>query len=124
MSAGAVAAAACMMMSGIRTRVEASTKLVKATDQSAVMTVSVVHPQPGAPANELVLPGNAQAFTDTPIYARTSGYLKKCYFDIGARVKQGELLAEIDTTEIDRQVQQGRTDLQTGHANFNRATTT
>jgi len=121
---GAVAAVAFVIISGIKTRVEASTKLVKATDQSAVMTVSVVHPLPGAPANELVLPGNAQAFTDTPIYARTSGYLRKWYFDIGARVKQGELLAEIDTPEIDRQVQQARADLQTAEANFNLAQTT
>jgi multidrug efflux pump subunit AcrA (membrane-fusion protein) len=70
------------------------------------------------------LPGSAQAFTDTPIYARTSGYLKKWYLDIGARVKQGELLAEIDTPEIDRQVQQGRADLQTAEANYNFAQTT
>src|SRR6266849_224125 len=121
---GAVVAIAFVILSGIKTRVQASTSLVKATERAAVMTVSVVHPQIGAPANELVLPGNAQAFTDTPIYARTSGYLKKWYFDIGARVKQGELLAEIDTPEIDRQVQQGRADLQTAQANFNLAQTT
>src|SRR5882762_2781914 len=84
---GVVAAIAFAIISGIKTRVEASTTLVKATEQAAVMTVSVVHPEAGAPANELVLPGNAQAFTDTPIYSRTSGYLKKWYFDIGARVK-------------------------------------
>jgi multidrug efflux pump subunit AcrA (membrane-fusion protein) len=71
-----------------------------------------------------VLPGNAQAFTDTPIYSRTSGYLKKWYFDIGASVKQGQLLAEIDTPEIDRQVQQSRADLQTAQANYNLAQTT
>jgi multidrug efflux pump subunit AcrA (membrane-fusion protein) len=121
---GAVAALAFVILSGIKTRVQASTTLVKATEQAAVMTVSVVHPQPGAPANELVLPGSAQAFMDTPIYARTSGYLKKWYFDIGAPVKQGELLAEIDTPEIDRQVQQGRADLETAQANFNLAQTT
>jgi multidrug efflux pump subunit AcrA (membrane-fusion protein) len=108
--AAAVAGLVFVIHSGIKTRVEASTTLVKSTDQAAVLTVSVVHPETGAPANELVLPGSAQAFTDTPIYARTSGYLKKWYFDIGARVKQGELLAEIDTPEIDRQVQQGRAD--------------
>ncbi len=94
---GAVGAIAFVILSGIRTRVQASTTLVKATGQAAVLTVSVVHPQTGAPSNELVLPGSAQAFTDTPIYSRTSGYLKKWYFDIGARGKQGELLAEIDT---------------------------
>jgi multidrug efflux pump subunit AcrA (membrane-fusion protein) len=121
---GAVAALTFVIVSGIRTRVQASTALIKTTDQAAVLTVSVVHPQTGAPSNELVLPGNAQAFTDTPIYSRTSGYLRKWYFDIGARVKQGELLAEIDTPEIDRQVQQGRADLQTAQANFNLAQTT
>ncbi len=120
----AVAGLAFVIYSGIKTRVQASTTLVKSTDQAAVLTVSVVHPETGAPGNELVLPGSAQAFTDTPIYARTSGYLKKWYFDIGAHVKQGELLAEIDTPEIDRQVQQGRADLQTAQANFNLAQTT
>src|SRR3982074_1989700 len=122
--AGVVVALALLIYSGIKTRVQASATLNKATEQAAVMTVSVVHPETRAPSNELVLPGNAQAFTDTPIYARTSGYLKKWYFDIGAHVKQGELLAEIDTPEIDRQVQQGRADLQTAQANFNLAQTT
>src|SRR5258708_30068521 len=121
---GAVVALALVILSGIKTRVQANTTLVKATDQAAVLTVSVVYPQCGAPANELVLPGNAQAFTDTPIYARTSGYLKKWYFDIGAPVKQGQLLAEIDTPEIDRQVQQALADLQTAQANYNLAQTT
>src|ERR1700680_77399 len=122
--AAAVTGLVFVIHSGIKTRVEASTTLVKSTDQAAVLTVSVVHPEPGAPANELVLPGSAQAFTDTPIYARTRGYLKKWYFDIGARVKQGELLAEIDTPEIDRQVQQGRADLQTAEVNYTLAQTT
>src|SRR3984893_10830682 len=122
--AGVVVVLAFLIYSGIKTRIQASTKLVKATDLAAIITVSVVHPETGAPANELVLPGSTQAFTDTPIYARTSGYLKKWYFDIGARVKQGELLAEIDTPEIDRQVQQGRADLQTAEANHNLAQTT
>jgi multidrug efflux pump subunit AcrA (membrane-fusion protein) len=120
----AVAGLAFVIYSGIKTRVQARTTLVKSTDQAAILTVSVVHPETGAPGNELVLPGSAQAFMDTPIYARTSGYLKKWYFDIGARVKQGELLAEIDTPEIDRQVQQGRADLQTAQANYNLAQTT
>jgi multidrug efflux pump subunit AcrA (membrane-fusion protein) len=121
---GAVGALAFVIHSGIKTRVQASTTLVKATEQAAVLTVSVVHPEASAPANELVLPGNAQAFTDAPIYARTSGYLKKWYFDIGARVKQGQLLADIDTPEIDRQVQQARADLRTAQANYNLAQTT
>src|SRR5712671_5015058 len=122
--AGVSGALAFLIHSGISNRVQASATLVKSTEQAAVMTVSVVHPEAAAPANELVLPGSAQAFADTPIYARTSGYLKKWYFDIGAHVKQGELLAEIDTPEIDRQVQQGRADLQTAQANHNLAQTT
>jgi len=124
LAAGVIVALAFLIYSGIKTRIQASTKLVKATEQAAIMTVSVVHPQSGAPASELVLPGSTQAFTDTPIYARTSGYLKKWYFDIGAGVKQGQLLAEIDSPEIDRQVQQGRADLQTAQANYNLAQTT
>jgi uncharacterized protein HemX len=75
--AGVAVALAFLIYSGIKRRVQASTTLEKATEQAAVMTVSVVHPETGAPSNELVLPGNTQAFTDTPIYARTSGYLKK-----------------------------------------------
>ena len=122
--ASVAGALAFFIYSGIKTRVQAGTNLVKTTERAAVMTVSVVHPEAGAPANELVLPGNAQAFTDTPIYSRTSGYLKKWYFDIGAHVRQGQLLAEIDTPEIDRQVQQGHADLQTAQANHNLAQTT
>lgn len=121
---GAAGALAFVIQSGISNRVQASTTLAKTTEQAAVLSVSVVHPEASAPSNELVLPGSTQAFTDTPIYARTSGYLKKWHFDIGARVKQGELLAEIDTPEIDRQVQQARADLQTAQANYNLAQTT
>jgi len=122
--AGVVVALAFVIHSGIKTRVQANTTLVKATDQAAVLTVSVVHPEASAPTEELVLPGSTQAFMDAPIYARTSGYVKKWYFDIGTRVKQGQLLAEIDTPEIDRQVQQVRADLETAQANHNLAQTT
>ena len=71
-----------------------------------------------------MLPGNTQAFIDTPIYARTNGYLKQWYFDIGAHVKQGELLAEIETPELDQQLQQARADLETAQANLDLAQTT
>jgi RND family efflux transporter MFP subunit len=64
-----------------------------------------------------VLPGNAQPFNDTPIYARTNGYLKRWYVDIGAHVQQGQLLAEIDTPEVDQQLEQGRADLKNAQAN-------
>jgi RND family efflux transporter MFP subunit len=109
---------------GISARAAAETKLVGATEQAAIPAVNVVHPVKGAPIEEIVLPGNTQAFTDTPINARTSGYLKQWYFDIGARVNQGQLLAEIETPEVDRQLQQARAELETAQANFHLAETT
>jgi len=84
----------------------------------------VIHPKDGAPLEELVLPGNTQAFSDTPIFARTSGYLRRWLFDIGAHVKRGDLLAEIETPEIDKQLQQARADLETAQANHHLAETT
>ena len=77
-----------------------------------------MHPKLGAPQNEVVLPGNIQAFNDSPIYARTNGYLKKWYVDIGARVKAGQLLADIETPEVDQQLDQARADLNTAQANY------
>ncbi|HEX4114105.1 MAG TPA: efflux RND transporter periplasmic adaptor subunit [Stellaceae bacterium] len=103
---------------GIRGRVAAETDLAQATDAAAVPLVNVVHPEMGAPDEEIVLPGNTQAFIDTPIYARTSGYLLHWYFDIGAHVKQGALLADIDTPEVDEQLRQARADLATAQANM------
>ncbi len=117
-------ALASQIYRGIRTRVEAETKLQQTTEQSAVLAVDTTHPQSGAPTQEVVLPGSTQAFVDSPIYARTSGYLKRWYFDIGARVKQGDLLAEIDTPEIDQQLRQSRADLDTAKANQDLAQTT
>jgi RND family efflux transporter MFP subunit len=119
-----VFALASQIYVGIRTRVEAATKLQQTTDQSAMLAVDVTHPQSGAPTQEVVLPGSTQAFVDSPIYARTSGYLKRWYFDIGAHVKQGDLLAEIDTPEIDQQLRQSRADLDTAKANQDLAQTT
>ena len=109
---------------GIVTRVRARDSLRKETDANAAPRVTVFDPQKGAPKQELLLPGNTQAFTDAPIYARTSGYLKKWYVDIGARVKKGQLLAEIDSPEIDQQLQQARADLATAVANEHLAQTT
>jgi RND family efflux transporter MFP subunit len=80
--------------------------------------VAVIHPTRAAPSEEVVLPGNIQAFIDAPIYARTNGYLKRWYFDIGVRVKQGQLLAEIESPEVDQQLQQAREDLSTAQANL------
>ncbi|MCU1275521.1 MAG: efflux transporter, family, subunit [Bryobacterales bacterium] len=109
---------------GIRSRVADANTLARATEQSAIPIVNVVHPKRGAPTSEIVLPGGAQAFVDAPIYARTNGYLKKWYFDIGARVKQGQLLAEIETPEVDQQLEQARAQLETAKANLNLAMTT
>ncbi|HEY6929528.1 MAG TPA: efflux RND transporter periplasmic adaptor subunit [Thermoanaerobaculia bacterium] len=109
---------------GIVTRVRARDSLRRDTEANAPPKVTVFDPQKGAPQQELILPGNTQAFTDAPIYARTSGYLKKWYVDIGARVKKGQLLAEIDSPEIDQQLQQARADLATAVANEHLAQTT
>ena len=81
-------------------------------------SVAVIKPARGSPAEEVVLPGNIQAFIEAPIYARTNGYLRHWYFDIGARVKKGELLADIESPEIDRSLQQGKEDLSTAQANL------
>ncbi len=103
---------------GIRGRVNAETSLADATEAAAVPTVNVVHPEPGAPNEEILLPANVQAFTDTPIYARTSGYLRRWIYDIGARVRKGDLLAEIETPEVDEQLRQAHADLSTAEANL------
>jgi RND family efflux transporter MFP subunit len=102
---------------GIHQRAMAESNLGSATERSAITTVDVIQPNSGAALQEIVLPGNAQAFSDTPIYARTNGYLKRWYVDIGAHVKQGQLLAEIDTPEVDHQLEQARADLKTAQAN-------
>jgi RND family efflux transporter MFP subunit len=109
---------------GIRTRTDASKELARATDQAATPVVKVVHPKLASPIAEIILPGNTQAFTDSPIYARTSGYLAHWYFDIGARVKKGDLLADIETPEIDQQLQQAQAQLETAQANYDLAKTT
>jgi RND family efflux transporter MFP subunit len=109
---------------GILVRAAANEELTRVTDQAATQVVNVVHPEASAPIQEIVLPGNTQAFTDSPIYARTNGYLARWYFDIGSRVKKGDLLAEIETPEIDQQLQQAQAQLETAQANHNLAQTT
>jgi len=106
---------------GIISRKKAEADLTQATAAAAISTVNVVYPKPDAPTDEIVLPGNTQAFTDAPIYARTSGYVKSWHVDIGARVKKGQLLAVIETPEVDQQLQQARADLQTARANLRQA---
>jgi multidrug efflux pump subunit AcrA (membrane-fusion protein) len=89
-------------------RVDAEEKLARTTLEAAVPSVTVIHPEVGAPNEEIVLPGYTQAFTDTPISARTSGYLEAWYFDIGAHVRKGDLLAKIDSPEVDQELDQAK----------------
>ena len=95
--------------------------LADTTQRLAAPSVILISPQPGAPVDSFVLPGNVTAFTDAPIYARTSGYLTKWYYDIGAHVKKGALLAEIATPELDQQLAQAQADLATAQATANNA---
>lgn len=106
---------------GILHRRSADSVLAERTNEMAPPTVIALAPSQGAPVDSFLLPGNVSALTDSPIYARTSGYLTRWYFDIGARVKKGALLAEISTPELDKQLAQAQADLNTAEANSNNA---
>jgi RND family efflux transporter MFP subunit len=106
-----------VFLTGIYPRMSATAALKRETAELSVPTVTVMSPKVGNPNQELILPGNMQAFMDTPIYARTNGYLRRWTADIGTRVKAGQLLAELDTPEVDDQLQQARADLATADAN-------
>jgi RND family efflux transporter MFP subunit len=107
-----------LIFKGIQTRLRAETLLRSEARADSAPNVSIVHPKLGAPTSELILPGSVEAFIETPVYARTNGYLKRWYFDIGARVAAGQLLAEIETPEVDQQLSQARAELNTARANF------
>src|SRR5438105_12092835 len=109
---------ATLLVSGIWSRVKARNTLNQETARAALPSVSVVSPKQTAPAEEIILPGNVEPYISSPIYSRTNGYLKKWYVDIGARVKQGQLLAVIDTPEVDQQLQQSLSNLNTAKANL------
>lgn len=109
---------------GIAGREKALTELTRETREAAVVTVAVTRPSKGTASEEVALPGNIQPFTDAAIFARTTGYLKKRYADIGSAVKSGQILAEIDTPEIDQQLAQAHADLATAEANAALAKTT
>src|SRR5258707_2102051 len=114
----ALAVTAALMGSGIWSRIRARAALSAETSQMATTAVSVVSPKQTTPAQEIILPGNVQPFITSPIYSRTNGYLGKWYVDIGAHVKQGQLLAVIDTPEVDQQVEQSLSNLNTSKANL------
>ena len=114
----AVIGTTALLVTGIRSRVKASAKLRTKTSQIALTPVSVVSPERATPAQEIILPGNVQPFITSPIYSRTNGYLAKWYVDIGTRVKQGQLLALIETPEVDQQVEQSLSNLNTAKANL------
>jgi RND family efflux transporter MFP subunit len=110
--------AGTVVIRGIHSRINAAAVVRERTLAESIPSVTVIHPQRGELKEEIALPGNIQAFVDAPVYARTSGYLKKWYFDIGARVKIGELLADIDSPEIDQQLMQAKAQLATAQANL------
>jgi RND family efflux transporter MFP subunit len=108
-----------VVVMGVVPRLRAKAALRTETRDLAIPTVVVIHPKRGDPQQEIVLPGNMQAFEDAPIFARTNGYLKKWYVDIGGHVKAGQLLADIETPEVDQQLLVARADLNTAQANLN-----
>lgn len=120
----ALVLAVILAVVGILPRMHAEKTLAQDTNEMAIPQVLVIEPKAGAPTQEIVLPGNIQAFEDAPIYSRTDGYLKKWYVDIGGRVKKGQLLAEIESPEVDQQLMQGRADLSTAQSNLQLSQTT
>jgi RND family efflux transporter MFP subunit len=113
----AVVVVAGIVIFTVLPQVQARKTLAKETQEMAVPSVSVVHPARTAPSQEVVLPANVQAYIDSPIYARTNGYLQHWFVDIGAHVKAGQLLAVIDTPEVNQELRQSLADLATAQAN-------
>jgi RND family efflux transporter MFP subunit len=109
---------------GITSRAHALTALTRETREASAPAVAVIALSRGSAPEDISLPGNVQAYTDAAIFARTAGYLNKRYADIGSRVKAGQILAEIDTPEIDQQLMQARADVASAKANENLARTT
>jgi RND family efflux transporter MFP subunit len=113
-----------LLVSGILERIHTNASLRTETADLAVPTVSVVAPKRAAPSQEIVLPGNVQPYITSPVFARTNGYLEHWYFDIGAHVKKGQLLAVIASPEVDQQLQQAKSNLLTAQANLELASIT
>ena len=114
----AVVMVGLLVATGIVPRLRSRKALAAETSELAAPTVLVIQPKRGVPSQEILLPGNIQAFVDAPIYARTNGYLKRWYFDIGSYVKKGQLLAEIESPEVDQQLSQAQADLGTATENL------
>ncbi len=116
--------AAGIVIAGMSTRAGHDAKLKDWTDKQAVPTVSVIQPGGAAEGNELILPGRFEAYSRAPIYARVSGYLKNWKVDIGAPVKAGQLLGEVETPDLDQELLQAKADLASAQANVSLAETT
>jgi RND family efflux transporter MFP subunit len=110
---------ACIIVFGILSRSHADHELAQENKTESTPEVQVTYPTGGSGGGTLALPGNTQAFVDTPIYSRTNGYLQKWYFDIGSHVRKGQLMAVIETPELDQQLQQAEADLKVAQANLN-----
>jgi RND family efflux transporter MFP subunit len=106
-----------IVVHGVWTRASENSQLRDWTNAQALPTVAVISPATGANSSGLELPGRLEAYARAPIYARVSGYLKDYKVDIGAQVKTGQLLADIETPDLDQQLSQGRADLVTAQAN-------
>jgi RND family efflux transporter MFP subunit len=115
---------AAVVIFGLMARRGSERILEKETAASAIPSVNVVYPASSTLSSEIALPGNTQAYMDTPIYSRTNGYLKSWYFDIGAHVRKGQLMAQIETPEVDQQLQVAQADLKSAQANLDLANTT
>jgi len=115
---------ALVVIFGIAARRQSESTLEGDTKAASIPSVNVIHPVSSVLSSGLALPGNTQAYVDTPIYARTSGYLKSWHFDIGAHVRKGQLMAVIETPELDEQLQVAQADLKSSEANLNLANTT
>jgi RND family efflux transporter MFP subunit len=106
----------CLAAAGIIARNATNSSLEQRSTDAAKVVVNIVHPQKAATTVPVQLPGETRAFTEAPIFAQTSGYLKKWYFDIGSKVKAGDILADIDTPEVDQQLEQSRATLKNAQA--------
>ena len=120
----AIALVLLLAVWGILSRLSARNALDREAREAAIPTVLTTKPRSGPAADTLMLPGSVQAYYEAPIYARTSGYLKVWHTDIGTTVKKGELLAEIETPEVDQQLRQAEADLGTARANYELARST